>query len=133
MKRYKIPNEVLYGIKELDDQHQELVDTVRSLDAHVGSDDIATIEKIFDHLEKLMIKHFSDEESIMKETEFPDVAAHSVHHKKLLEEARQIFSIAVSRGTLSEHDINESIDKILRHLLLADAPFNTHLRQTQHV
>jgi len=131
MKAFKLSAEIQYGITELDGQHQELIDLIGSLNRYVESPNLSEIEKIFDRLQELMIIHFSDEEMAMKRTEYPDVADHGVQHQNLLKEARNIFEIVKSRGKLSDYDINESLDKIVRHMLLSDGPFKAHLRRAQ--
>ena len=131
MKAFSLPDSTLYGIKALDDQHQELIDVIRSLSAYAGSDDLATVEKIFNHIQEILIEHFDDEEQVMRDLAYPDMDSHSIHHRGLLEETLNIFSLVRTRGRLLDSDISESLDKIIRHLLEFDGPFNTYLYKVQ--
>jgi len=133
MGTFSIPEVSLYRIKFLDDQHQELIDLVESLNVFVDTENCFEVEKIFGKLRDLLIRHFSDEEALMKETEFPDVAQHSVHHQELLVETERILTIILGRGSLTNHDIDECVNKVLRHMFLSDGPFNTHLHSIGYV
>ena len=129
MSSFHIPQASLYGIKELDDQHQDMVNIVESLTDYIDSDNLKEVNKLFEGLVKMLSIHFRDEEKLMKDVGYPDVGSHSAHHQDLLLEAKKIQATVIGRGSLTKHDIDSSVDKILRHMFLSDGPFNTFLHQ----
>jgi len=129
MKSFNIPQASLYGIKKLDEQHQEMINIVESLSEYIDSDNLAEVNKLFVSLQKMLVTHFNDEEQLMKDVGYPDVGSHSLHHQELLSVAKKIHSIVMGRGVLTSHDVDNSVDKIIRHMFLSDGPFNTHLHQ----
>jgi len=132
MNFFQIPTHCKLGVKNLDDQHHELVKIVASLNDHLGPDSLPQVLEIFARFREFMVDHLAEEEALMEETGFPDVAAHSLHHQQLLQETDSIIAIVRDRNRLIKHDINECLDKVVRHMLAADAPFNTHLHQIQY-
>lgn len=131
MKKFLIPASSLYGISHLDDQHQGLFDIVGLLSSHVDTASLTEVEKLFTNFQIQLQQHFNDEESMMKEVSYPEVGSHSYHHGGLLKTAQKIIDEVKTRDKLIEDDIHEIVDKILRHMLVEDGLFNTHLRCIQ--
>jgi hemerythrin len=132
MNQFNLPDRCELGVKNLDDQHQQLIDIIESLYDHINDRSLTEAEKKFSAFQKTLVRHFADEETLMAETDFPNLSAHSAHHRELLVEADKIFGDIKNRGQLNQFDINEVLDKLLRYMLVTDGPFNTHLRQISY-
>jgi hemerythrin-like metal-binding protein len=73
----------LTGIKEMDDQHKELITTVNELVQYCtpGSNDMgAYILKIIQASSGFVRQHFADEEHLMEEAGYPDLEEHRLRH-----------------------------------------------------
>jgi hemerythrin-like metal-binding protein len=73
----------LTGIKEMDDQHKELITAVNELVQHCtrgGTDMSAYISKIIQVTSGFVREHFADEERLMEESGYPDLEEHRRQH-----------------------------------------------------
>jgi len=129
MKSHRVPEATLYGVKTLDDQHYRLFDLIEKIARLAGTDDMPAIEKIFDQVLGLMAKHFSDEEQLMIETRYSNASEHSVQHRSLLAEVNRIRKGMSENGNISKRDAHDAVDRVIRHMLLVDGPFKTHLKR----
>ncbi|NQW02355.1 MAG: hemerythrin family protein [Rhodospirillales bacterium] len=128
MKAYSLPEGSLYRITQLDKQHQELIDIVQSLHGLSESNELPEIVRIFESFLNKLAIHFTDEERMMKDTAYPDAESHRAHHQDMLKDAQSTFNIVKDKGKLLERNAIDSIDKLIRHMLLSDGPFVTHLK-----
>jgi hemerythrin-like metal-binding protein len=132
MSRFTIPSRCEFGVKSLDDQHQGLIEIINSLDDFLGDESYSGVPQTLKEFRALLVRHFSDEEALMVDTDFPGTAEHAYHHKDLLHETDRLFSEVQKRGRLIQYDIDECVDKVLRHMLSSDGPFNAHLHKIQY-
>jgi hemerythrin len=69
------------GYLAIDNQHRQLVAAVNSLlDACRSGKGTAEVAKTMDFLTGYTIKHFSDEEKLQKQFEYPDYLTHKRYH-----------------------------------------------------
>ncbi|MEJ2612618.1 MAG: bacteriohemerythrin [Candidatus Thiodiazotropha sp.] len=75
-----------YGttVKFCDEQHQELFNRVNSLNTAVSGGERSDIGKSLDSLVEYVVKHFQDEEKLMEEKGYEDLANHRVVHAELV-------------------------------------------------
>lgn len=132
MSRFTIPSRCEFGVQNLDDQHHQLIEIINSLGDYLDTNDFKSLTHTFTDFRQLLVAHFGDEEALMAETDFPGTAEHIYHHKDLLHETDRLFGEILKRGRLIKFDIDECVDKILRHMLACDGPFNTHLHKIQY-
>jgi len=128
MKPHRVPEAMLYGVKALDDQHYRLFDLIEKIARMADTDDLPTIEAIFDEVLGLLAQHFSDEEQLMIETRYSNAPEHSIQHRVLLAEIDRIRRDMSKIGNISKRDAHDAVDRIIRHKLLVDGPFKTHLK-----
>jgi len=86
---------VSYAI--IDDQHKELIGFLVLLEASIGSNDIGGINAILADLTRFTHLHFSEEEKLMRDNDYPDYFAHVMRHESLLEEIRQL-QVSIDAG-----------------------------------
>jgi len=128
MKTYKVPDVSLFGIKKLDDQHQELFDILDGFNAIGDPGSTAEIDRLFERLQGLLVRHFADQEQLIAETGYSKLREHRGHHRKLLEEVATIRQRVADRGRILVYDTHQSLDKVLRHMLISDGSFNSYLK-----
>ena len=72
-------------IREIDTEHEAIVQCVNDL--HAGMLDRVTHEVLIGRLEELVARteeHFSTEEALMREHDYPDYIKHKLEHEKLI-------------------------------------------------
>lgn len=117
------------NVKEIDIQHQKILEMVNSLhtSVEVGLDKkelLALLVKLVEFTHK----HFSDEEKLMKKHDYPKLKKHHKEHKTLLKHLDKLVS-AVSKGKhptfRSDYDV--SSDWAMLHILECDKQLGTFL------
>jgi len=75
-----------YGtsVEICDEQHQELFNRVNALNAAVSGGERSVIGNCLDNLIDYVVKHFQDEEKLMEEKGYADLASHRVVHADLV-------------------------------------------------
>ena len=79
---FKWKDELLVGLKEIDDEHKELFSLFQSLSSDINSDkDLSIVDSAVDYLDKYVREHFEREERHMKIFKYPDARLHKDEHK----------------------------------------------------
>ncbi|GHV67406.1 hemerythrin [Spirochaetia bacterium] len=95
------------GVPAIDNQHKQLVAAVNSLlDACQSGKGTAEVARTMDFLTGYTIKHFSDEEKIQKQYEYPDYAIHKRYHDAFKVTVGELTKRLIKDGP-SETLINE--------------------------
>ena len=110
------------NVKEIDTQHQKLLELVNNLHSSVEARiDKHVLEGMLIELVEFTRMHFSTEEGFMREHGYPDSATHINEHRLLLEHMDQLVK-AVSGGRYptfySDYDV--SSDWALIHISESD-------------
>jgi hemerythrin-like metal-binding protein len=69
----------------IDEQHKKLFNQFNKLLNYIGNDDERGELEILDFLETYIVTHFETEETVMKQVDYPDYAAHKAQHTKFIE------------------------------------------------
>jgi hemerythrin-like metal-binding protein len=122
-------DEFSVNVKEIDLQHQQMLDIVNKLHTAVDR------RKEQDFLNKLLIElfehtkfHFSTEDTLMKKYEYPGYEQHLHEHRVLLQHLDNLIK-AVTNGknpTFSS-DYDVSSDWVLIHIFKSDKDLGTFL------
>ena len=74
-------------IKKFDDQHIKLVDMINDLyDAMKAGNGSEAVGKILGELVNYTVTHFADEEQLLSQHAYPDLAAHKLEHENLVQQ-----------------------------------------------
>ena len=122
-------DEFSVNVKEIDLQHQQMLDIVNKLHAAVE----ACEEK--ENLNKLLIDlfehtklHFSTEDALMKKYEYPGYEMHLHEHNVLLQHLDNLISsVSNGRDPTFRSDYDVSSDWVLIHILKSDKSLGTFL------
>ena len=126
LKEYELGNDFV------DSQHKRLFELVVNLSksCHEG-EDINTLGEILDFLLQYTVQHFSDEESLQIECNFPEYE----YHKKLHEEFEATVSEKVSefKEKGSTKDLSNTINDfvvawLLNHILKEDMKIKDYIK-----
>ena len=98
MSTIKWSDEYSVGVKQIDDQHKNLVDLINRLfDAMSLGKGKEVLGGVFDELKKYTIIHFQTEERLMVVYGYPDYEAHKKSHEDLVQNNR-LFSNSWNTG-----------------------------------
>ncbi len=82
--------EMLVGIREIDDEHRELVSR---LNFFVQATDLATektqVKRLFSNLKNYVIQHFANEEHLMKLYRYPGMVLHIEEHQAFVRDLKK--------------------------------------------
>ncbi len=79
------------GVAEIDNQHKELFRRINMLrDAAKEGKGRDAIDEIFDFLGQYVIEHFSSEEKLMQQYEYPEADVHIRQHRYFIESYQKL-------------------------------------------
>jgi len=115
------------GIKEIDDQHQELFEHTNSLmNAIRERKDQYEVEKVISFLNEYVTNHFKDEEEIMQEHEYPFLSFQKEQHENFIKYFKEVET--------ELKDMRESRNYLMFRiqLLIADWIVNHTYKEDRH-
>jgi hemerythrin-like metal-binding protein len=84
------------GVESMDSTHQEFIAIVNSLGRADDEEFVALFQELLDHTES----HFTAENKLMEEVQFPPIQIHMGEHHRVLEQMRDI-SNKVAQGSIA--------------------------------
>jgi len=126
-KDYETNNQLVDG------QHKEifrLVQQVLDIDAFSGRQE--KIETALNFLADYVVRHFSSEEELMKESGYPDMEKHVEEHKTLITEVGKFMEVYSEKGgiiSVSNSMNNLVISWLDTHIKGSDKEMATYYRQ----
>ena len=121
------------GNELVDTQHREifrLVQQILDMDAFSGRKE--KIEAALAFLADYVVRHFSSEEALMKESAYPDMEKHVEEHKFLVVEVGKFMEFYAEKGgtiSVSESMNNLVISWLDTHIKGSDKEMATYYRQ----
>ena len=118
------------GISRIDAQHKELVDRLNAV-ISLGAISVSNEEtqKTLDLLSDYVVKHFSDEEALQRQSHFPKYELHREQHQLYISELQKLKKEFATNGHSAKFtlDLNNSIvNWIVRHIKSVDVEFGKH-------
>jgi hemerythrin len=105
-------DEFSVGIEEVDHEHRELIELIRSLQENLKEG--ADIDEVIDVLGEIYAQiaaHFALEEKMMRQTQYPAMADHKEDHETLLDDLRDIMDEVEDDGVLDEAQLTDDLDR----------------------
>ncbi|MCL2018985.1 MAG: hemerythrin family protein [Oscillospiraceae bacterium] len=115
------------GVVKIDEQHRELINRLNAVTS-MGLKSISKEEtqKTISILEEYIVKHFSDEEALHKQSNYPKRDEHKQMHKQYISEFRTLKREFITNGESPKFTMtlnNSIINWIVKHIKTADAEF----------
>ncbi len=76
------------GVPEMDKQHKQLIKLINKL--YIAMRDKKDIATVMDGVVQYTIRHFTDEETMMKSIHYPGLSQHLAMHKKVISQVKQL-------------------------------------------
>jgi hemerythrin len=117
------------GVPAIDDQHRHIVARINVLYEAIAQDlPHDDIRQALADLVHMADEHFAFEEALMREHGFPDVEAHEIEHRGLIEEATNLLkALTPSRPARTAVASAYLIDWAEQHILHADKAIGVFL------
>ena len=117
------------GIFMVDTQHKKLVDAINTLhDAMKDGKGKEVAEKTINFLVDYTIQHFSSEEGLMKQKNYPDFTNHKLMHDKFIQEVKDIRT-KYQAGKILPMQVSSILSEWLKnHILGTDKKYVPFLK-----
>ena len=118
------------GIKEIDDDHKILIDMINRACASIEQmEEQKVLTGLITDMREYAMKHFSNEEGLMEQHDYPDLKSHKKLHNHFI-----IYAASLDNMQDSEKDTLEPLkifkylaDWLRNHILHIDKKFGSYL------
>lgn len=116
-------------VNKLDNQHKKIVSLINELhsamrEAH-GKE---VMGKILNELTDYTVFHFSSEEKIMKDNNYPGYISHKAEHDKLTTQVKELVNnLKAGKNVLSQEVLFFLKDWLLNHIAVLDKKYSSFL------
>lgn len=117
------------NIKAMDDHHRALFETANKLyeEIHSGLNQ-SVLEDTLNFLIRYTEDHFTQEEKLMEDFDFPEHEVHIKHHVRLIQEVQELKSkYAAGEIRMDMSIVNFLKDWIINHILTEDRKYGPYL------
>ncbi len=126
----ELTKDMIVGIPKVDEQHRELVKMLNAAQV-MGMKAFSAEEtkKTLDFLGNYVVKHFSDEEILQRQSGYPKCDWHKEQHKAFIGEFGKLKQEFIANGASSKFtlQLNKAIiDWVIRHIKTADTEFGKY-------
>jgi hemerythrin len=96
--KLSLPNDCITGIKEIDAQHQKLIDVINKLNEPIlDNKNNNLISDVLDQMSQFVETHFLYEEDMLRQCRYPQLKEHQQCHSKFIKQI-QIFQKMQKQG-----------------------------------
>jgi len=100
------------GVEEVDHEHRELIELIRTLQLNLQEGaDTSDIVDVLGEIFAQISAHFALEEKMMRETHYDAYADHKEDHETLLDDLRDIMDEVEDDGVLDEARLTDDLDR----------------------
>lgn len=123
-------NEYSVGIESIDNDHKKLLSLINNLQTAAHYQTGETFEKqALDDLVDYTKYHFSREEQLMRENDYPDYDLHKAEHIRMIEKVSNYLSLYNEKGHEALAEIADYLsDWLIHHINGTDQRYSSHLR-----
>ncbi len=132
MNRYELTKDLETGNAIIDKEHRELFNAVNKLfEACSNGSGRSSMNETIQFLNDYVQKHFSHEEQLQQQSEYPSVRTHKAFHEEYKRKLNEITSkISTSGSTIVElGNLNRHISVLIAHIRTEDKKLAGYLNQ----
>ncbi|WP_321401508.1 bacteriohemerythrin [Maridesulfovibrio sp.] len=122
MGRIEWHNGLNLGIKEIDDQHKELISIINNVfEAFDRNETDSAIDEVLQRLHEYTVYHFNAEEKYMEKVGYPHLSEHRQQHAVLKNKVKSFRAARFHKEDVFTHEIKELLTRwLLDHILRVD-------------
>lgn len=131
MNRIQFSEELSVGVKEVDDQHKELIAIANTvLEAVESGGGPAVSANAIKKLRDYTVFHFNSEEQLMRDNDYPKLSEHITGHARLKNIVKDLQRSAYEGKSPTPSQLMTFLrDWLLNHILTHDRAFARFLRE----
>lgn len=116
-------------IKEIDQQHQKLMEMINQLnEAMSKGKGKEVVGGVLQKLINYTVSHFSMEEKLMRENDYPEYAEHKAKHDKMTAKVLSLQKdVAASKLTVTHEVMSFLMDWLQKHIMGTDMNYSGFL------
>ncbi len=120
------------GHKDIDEQHQKLIDLVNRLnDAMRAGHSKEILNDVLTQLVNYTVYHFNTEERLMAQYHYTASATHKTEHQKFIDDVSRFKkNFDLGQSTVSTEIMNFLRDWLARHIMQTDKKLAMELKKT---
>ena len=117
------------GIEEIDNDHKKLINLLNQVNTAYDYAMSESYEKeALNDLVNYTKYHFEREEKMMEDNEYPDLKAHKLQHRKMIEQVNQFVERYNNEGHECLHIISDFLTQwLINHINGTDKAYSKHL------
>jgi len=118
------------GIKEVDEQHMKLVDIINDFyNAFATAQAHEKIGGIIDELVNYTVFHFTSEEEIFSNSNYPDTEKHKEKHKEFVDEMKRYHQEVKDGNMTTTYDLMTFLrDWLIKHIMGTDRTYLPYVK-----
>jgi hemerythrin len=130
-----LTSDMMVGVQKIDTQHQELINRINAVSS-MGAKAVSKEEtqKTLDLLGEYIIKHFSEEEVLQKQSGYPKYEWHKGQHQIYIDNFHKLKKEFDTNGISVKFTLdltNSIIDWIVKHIKHVDVELGKFLQSQQ--
>lgn len=130
MNKFQWGPKYIIGNNIIDNQHQQLLETINNLIENKSKMKDEETKKLFNYLVNYAKTHFKDEEKLMKINNYPYINDHMKEHNFFLEELLKISSEIDHKNSNVNINILSLLENWLQHhVLIIDKDISNFLKK----
>lgn len=124
-------DELLVGIRQIDEQHHWLVDKTNQLHDELNKPqpDNAVISEIIEGLVDYTMNHFIVEEELFQRFGYPETPAHKKEHDKFTTKAMELLQKHEGGTVVSNETLEFLKDWLIHHIMKVDKAYTPFLKE----
>ncbi|MDG4474618.1 bacteriohemerythrin [Thiovibrio frasassiensis] len=117
------------GIKQIDDQHKQLIDMINELnDAMLTGKGKDALMPVLNKLASYCVTHFAVEEKLFDTHAYPETADHKEKHSKMLAKVKALIGeVQSGKSTVSIEVMNFLKNWLDKHIMETDKKYGPYL------
>lgn len=129
LHHYRLPPSLSIPYGDIDAEHQALIDLLNQASEVLSETSaLARILPVLAALNQSLALHFQHEEQEMKKLGYPDILAHSAHHRNCLGYMNDICDAVVAGGkSIDQTLLDDLFDLVMEDIIKADSGFKSFL------
>lgn len=131
----KFDERFLYGIREMDEEHTELIQRAEALvEAYKNNTPELEIVRLLVFLKEYVHYHFEHEEALQKQYNYPDYEAHHAIHEEFKQDIESLYLEIKNNGLLATNRIRFNhlcFEWIIHHIGETDKDVAQHILKSQ--
>lgn len=119
------------GVKQIDDQHKQLIDICnRVMEAVREKLGTLGVDEIIKELREYTVFHFHDEEARMEKLRYPALASHHEEHERLKRQVKHWQREIYEKEAVTVDEVNAFLRGwLIDHILQRDMAFKSWLKE----